>query len=71
MRFFADNADYYAALRQMPKYSELQAILDSDEPLDVQILPDGSIEAVAPGTPPVEGPRPRVLTISEALEDDY
>lgn len=55
----------------MTTIEDLKAILDSDDALEIQILPDGSIEAVPVGTPPVQGQRPRILTLAEFLGEDY
>ncbi len=49
----------------MTTIDELEKILNSQEELEVQINPDGSITAVAKGT--AVNSQPRILTLEEAL----
>lgn len=48
---------------------ELEAMLNSDEELEIEIQPDGSINAVPKGT--ARNAKPRILTFEKALGDDY
>jgi len=53
---------------------ELEAILNSEEPGTIQILPDGSIDWAPEGSPLYAGERPLVLTVEQAeqtLGGDY
>jgi hypothetical protein len=57
-----------------PTVEELQAILDSEDPLRIEILPDGSIQAVSIDLPLLVSVAPKVLTFREAglaENDDY
>jgi hypothetical protein len=48
---------------------ELEAMLNSDEELDIEVQPDGSIVAVPKGL--ANNATPRVLTLKQALGDKY
>lgn len=48
---------------------ELEALLNSEEELEIEIHPDGSIDAVPKGL--ANNATPRVFTLKEALGDSY
>lgn len=55
-------------LREKPTIAELEAILESEDELNIEIQPDGSIRAVC-GEP--NHAQPKVLTMHEVLESSY
>lgn len=48
---------------------ELEAILASNEPMDIEIKPDGSIHAVPKGT--AQNATPQVITAKYAVAEYY
>ena len=60
---------YAAGERQAPTIEELERILASGEPLDIEIQPDGSIRAVPKGT--ANNATPEVITLKKAMATSY
>lgn len=52
-----------------PTIAELEAILDSSEELEIEILPDGSIHAVPRGT--AQNAKPVIITSKYAAAEFY
>lgn len=55
--------------RRKTTIEELEAMLNSDEKLEIEIQPDGSIVAVPQGL--ANNATPKVLTMKQAFGDNY
>lgn len=50
-------------MNERPTIEELEKMLASNDPLDIEIQPDGSVRAVPDGT--AQNSKPKILTVSE------
>lgn len=58
-----------AGVRTRPTIEELERILASNEPLDIEIQPDGSIRSVTKGTANNADVKP--ITLKQAIAEHY
>lgn len=55
--------------RPRPTIAELEAIMNSSEAMEIEILPDGSIHAVPMGTK--QNATPKIITSKYAAQEFY
>jgi hypothetical protein len=52
-----------------PTIAELEAMLGSNEPLDIEIQPNGEVRAVPKGT--ANNATPKIITFKQAQQEYY